>query len=221
MNGILKIDNNLKKILDCIKVTNEFNEHIQRKTTEHKNKDTPVANNMINDKILSFINEQYDAYSKSAAESYIALTIGELNNNSQKITNAYNDVTILYKFLADFYDHMRKEIKLEEIQAETVSPSLIAQSHNATKNDTTSSDRYSLEYSELAKKNDEVYTRLEGEIRKNSRKESFSIVKNRIEHLLIAKFLSKIYKKASEDYNNAKKKPAAEKTFRFVVVSNN
>ena len=212
LNGILKIDNNLKKILDCIKVTNEFNEHIQRKTTEHKNKDTPVANNMINDKILSFINEQYDAYSKSAAESYIALTIGELNNNSQKITNAYNDVTILYKFLADFYDHMRKEIKLEEIQAETVSPSLIAQSHNATKNDTTSSDRYSLEYSELAKKNDEVYTRLEGEIRKNSRKESFSIVKNRIEHLLIAKFLSKIYKKASEDYNNAKKTPAAEKT---------
>ena len=211
LNGILKIDNNLKKIYDCIKVTNEFNEHIQRKTTGHKNKDTPVANNMINNKILSFIDEQYDAYSKSAAESYIALTIGELNNNSQKITNACQDVTILYKFLADFYDHMRKEIKPEEIQAETVSPSLITQSHNATKNDTTSSDGYSLEYSKLANQNDEVYTGLERDINCSTQVQSFPFVKNRIEHLLIAKFLSKIYKKASEDYNNPAKTPADEK----------
>ena len=188
LNGILKIDNNLKKIHDCIKVTNEFNEHIQRTTTEHKNKDTPVANNMINNKILSFIDEQYDAYSKSAAESYIALTIGKLNNNSRKITNACQDVTILYEFLADFYDHMRKEIN-----PEAVLPSLIAQSQN-TQNDPAPSDSYSLEYSKLAKQNYEVYTKLERYISLSTQAQSFSIVKNSIEQLLISKFLSKIYK---------------------------
>jgi hypothetical protein len=206
LNGILRINNNLQEIHHCIKVTNEFNEHIQRKTTEHKNEDTSGANNMINNKILSFIDEQYDAYNKSAAESYIVLTIGKLNNNSQKITNACKNVTILYEFLADFYHHMRKEI-----QPEAVSPSLIAQNEN-TKHDPAPSGGYSLEYSKLANQNNEVYTRLEGDISKSSKAESFSFVKNRIEQLLISKFLSKIYKKASEDYNNLEKTPADEKT---------
>jgi len=207
LNGILRIDNNLQEIHHCIKVTNKFNEHIQRKTTEHKNKDTLGAHNMINNKILSFIDEKYDAYKKSAAESYIELTIGKLNNNSQKITNAYQDVTILYEFLADFYHHMRNEI-----QPEAVSTSLIAQSQNTT-NDPPTSDGYSLEYSQLVNQNNEVYTRLEGDISKSSKAASFSFVKNRIEQLLVAKFLSKIYKKASEDYSNAEKTSVDETTY--------